>query len=140
MLDGTCPDTTTIYTPGSPLIGPSQNLSPVYDASDIGSSAGCSAGYVIGDASGNCVPATQLAATLGTSAGAASLGLTPTAAAAITAALRGATAAIAPTSAIVPATAVSTNPLAALSTVSPTVWLVGGVVVIALLAISKKRR
>ncbi len=109
-------------------------------AGSIGSSQGCASGYVVGDASGNCVPATQLAQTLSTSAGQASLGLTPSAAATITAALNAAntgikvaTGQITPTAVVVP----STNPL---SSISSTTWILIAVAAGAVLLMSGRKR
>lgn len=105
----------------------------------VGSNGGCASGYVVGDASGNCVPATTLLNTISTTAGAASAGLSPTQAAAITTALKAATVAVggaAPAATIVPA---STNPFAA---ITPTQWMLiaGGAAALLLLSSSRKRR
>lgn len=102
----------------------------------IGSQGGCASGYVVGDAEGNCVPAAQLLTALSTPAGATAFGLTPSQAAAITAALKAATVAVGgsvSTSGVVP---VSTNPL---SSISPAMWMAGAAALVLVLILAKKR-
>lgn len=117
--------------------------SPTFQAGDIAQIGGpgtCAPGYVVGDTSGNCVPAAQLASTLATPAGASSLGLTNAQAAAITQSLAAVGTAVrvatgqpvVPTSALV---ASSSNPFAS---ISPTVWIAGAGL-LALVLVLKKR-
>jgi hypothetical protein len=103
----------------------------------VGSSAGCAAGYVVSDASGNCAPAATVLANLSTPAGAAAAGLSASQAAAITAALRTATgvvAAISPPPVVAPP--VSTNPFASIST---TTWIVIAAAGAAVLLLSSRK-
>lgn len=99
----------------------------------IGSSVGCAPGYVVGG--GGCVPPSNLAASLASSTGAASLGLTAAQAAAIRAGLQTAqtlVGGVPTTSYIAPVT----NPFA---DISPMVWVVGAAGLVAVLLLSKKR-
>jgi hypothetical protein len=104
----------------------------------LGSSEGCAPGYVVADNSGNCAPAANLAATLRTATGAASLGLSPSQAQSIAAALQTVTNTVKaatgqPTSYVAPA---STNPFASISS---TVWIAGAAVLALLLVLKSKR-
>ena len=104
----------------------------------IGSNVGCAAGYVVADNSGNCAPASSLAATLSTPAGASSLGLTAAQAAAITASLNAATTAVKVATGqpvVTPVVAASSNPFAS---ISPTTLMIGAVALVALLLVMKK--
>lgn len=115
---------------------------PPTGTSVIGTAGLCAPGYVIADASGNCAPAAQVAATLATPAGAAAAGLSTSAAASIAAAITaGAGAAksvLAPTSYIVPGTATAAT--SSLGGIPVTYWAIGGALLFALALIGGKRR
>lgn len=132
--------TSPLSTYGSVALPPASPTFQAGDIAQIGGPGTCAPGYVVGDTSGNCVPAAQLASTLATPAGASSLGLTNAQAAAITQALAAVGTAVrvatgqpvVPTSALV---ASSSNPFAS---ISPTVWIAGAGL-LALVLVLKKR-
>lgn len=132
-----------LYTSGGPNeSAPVSVYTPVtsFSSANIGQSMSCAPGYVVVDASGNCGPASTLAATLAAPGGAATLGLTAQQAAALTASLNAANTAIKIATGQAPATSplpVSTNPFASIST---TTWIIAAVAVVGVLMLSGRKR